>query len=128
MFFIFPILLFMDRQILMMIIATLVSFLLLICLRAVRGTNCSQHQVSDKVFSVNSFPFGSLKEETRMRWFVLRFAAVLSLALISADLTFAFLNHSLSALLPSPLIATLWIPMVRHLFPGRPRISKGTSG
>ena len=60
-----------------------------------------------------------VKEEHRMKWYVLYVATVLSLILICADLAFAFINQNLLALAPSPLIAVLWLPMVRHLFPGR---------
>ncbi len=73
--------------------------------------------------SLSDFAF---KEETRMRWFVLYVTTALSLILIGADLTFAFINHDILALVPSPLIAALWIPMVRHLFPGKAKVPKGT--
>lgn len=91
-----------------------------------QGPQSKKTSTKQHIEDTPTLPEFELKEEISMRWFVLRFAAGLSLILIGADLAFAFINHNMLALIPSPLIATLWIPMVRHLFPGRPKISKET--
>jgi hypothetical protein len=63
-------------------------------------------------------------EEIRMRWFLLKFAVLLSIFLVVTNIILFVVTKNAWVLAPDVLPSALLVPMVRHLFPGHKKEAK----